>query len=469
MRTGGALDSQSEMMSAEARALFDRWLASSREVAVVGLGKSGVSATLLLREFGLPVYASDTGGGPTYEAWARELRAVGAQVEVGGHDLGRIAKAAAVVVAPGVPPNVPALEAARRAGVEIYAEVDIGFLALQGTQCVGITGTNGKTTTTSLTAHVLTAAGVRAETAGNIGRPLCEVARSGNPPDWLALELSSFQLHDAPHLRPAIGVLTNLAPNHLDRYAALEEYYADKALLFRNAAPESVWVTNADDPAVREMTRSVRGKHRRFSVRERAEAWYDRAGGSLVLEGREILQRAALPLLGDHNVANALAAILVAAEIGAPADRIAAGLRSFRAIPHRVEPVREVEGVLWINDSKSTNITSTEVAIAALDRPFVLLLGGRHKGEPYTRLRERLEARCRAVVAYGEAGPRVVQDLGESLKVVPAGSFEEVLSTARELARPGDAVLLSPACSSYDMFRNYEERGDRFRAAVEAM
>jgi UDP-N-acetylmuramoylalanine--D-glutamate ligase len=457
------------MTSPATRALFDQWLASAKEIAVVGLGKSGVSATLLLRRLGTPVYASDTGRGLSYEAWARELRAAGAEVEVGGHDLGRIAKAAAVVVAPGVPPNAPALEAARRAGLGIYAEVDIGFLALQRTRCVGITGTNGKTTTTSLIAHVLTAGGLRAETAGNIGRPLCEVARSGDPPDWLALELSSFQLHDAPHLKPAIGVLTNLAPNHLDRYAALEEYYADKALLFRNAATESVWVTNGDDPAVRKMTQSVRGRHLRFSVQERAEAWYDRARRSLVLGRSEILPRAELPLLGDHNVANALAAVLVAAEIGIPTDRIAAGLRTFRAIPHRVEPVREVDGVLWINDSKSTNITSTEVAIAALDRPFVLLLGGRHKGEPYTRLRERLETRCRAVVAYGEAGPQIVQDLGESLKVVPAGSFDEVLATARELASPGDAVLLSPACSSYDMFRNYEERGDRFRAAVEAL
>jgi UDP-N-acetylmuramoylalanine--D-glutamate ligase len=187
-----------------------------------------------------------------------------------------------------------------------------------------------------------------------------------------------------------------------------------------------------------------------------------------MLGNTEVMPRVALPLLGDHNIANALAATLVAAEIGSPVERIAKGLQSFRAIPHRVEPIREVDGVLWINDSKSTNITSTEVAIAALDRPFVLLLGGRHKGERYTRLADRLRERCRAVVAYGEAGPLIVKDLGSSLKVVSAGTFEEVLATARKLARPGDAVLLSPACSSYDMFKNYEERGDRFRAAVEA-
>ncbi|HEU5305027.1 MAG TPA: UDP-N-acetylmuramoyl-L-alanine--D-glutamate ligase [Gemmatimonadales bacterium] len=450
-------------------ALFDRWAASGQDVAVVGLGKSGVSATLLLRSQGVPVYASDTGSGPTYEEWARTLRAAGARVDIGGHDLDRVGQAVAVVVAPGVPPNAPALETARRAGLDIHAEVDIGFLALRGTRCIGITGTNGKTTTTSLVAHVLSAAGLRAETAGNIGRPLCEVAMSSDPPEWLALELSSFQLHDTPNLRPTMGVLTNLAPNHLDRYATLAEYYGDKAHLFRNADAASFWVTNADDAAVEEMTRSVPGARARFSIQRRSDAWYDRTGCRLMLADAVLLPRGELPLLGDHNVANALAAALVASRAGCRIEGIAAGLRTFRAIPHRVEPVREVNGVLWINDSKSTNITSTEVAVAALERTFVLLLGGRHKGEPYTRLAGRLRDRCRAVVAYGEAGPLIVSDLGNSLTVVPARTFTDVLDTARKLAQPGDAVLLSPACSSYDMFRNYEERGERFRAAVEAL
>jgi UDP-N-acetylmuramoylalanine--D-glutamate ligase len=450
-------------------ALFGRWSASGREVAVVGLGKSGVSATLLLRSRGIPVYASDVGSGPTYDEWAARLRAAGASVDLGRHDLERIARSAAVVVAPGVPPGVPPLKTAREAQLQIYAEVDIGFLALQRTHCIGITGTNGKTTTTSLIAHVLSTAGLRAETAGNIGRPLCEVALSDQPPDWLALELSSFQLHDAPHLKPALGVLTNLAPNHLDRYKTLEEYYGDKAQLFRNADSSSVWITNADDPAVQNMVREVPGRHVRFSIARCADAWYDREEGRLMLGQSPIMPRNALPLLGDHNVANALAAALVASQVGSPLDQIAEGLHSFRAIRHRVEPIREVDGVLWINDSKSTNITSTEVAVAALDRPFVLLLGGRHKGEPYTRLIEPLQARCRAVVAYGESRPLILTDLGARVKVVPAEGFDEVIETARSLARHGDAVLLSPACSSYDMFHNYEERGDRFRAAVEAM
>ncbi|HUF36479.1 MAG TPA: UDP-N-acetylmuramoyl-L-alanine--D-glutamate ligase [Gemmatimonadales bacterium] len=450
-------------------ALVREWLRSGREVAVVGLGKSGVAATLLLRDLGVPVYASDSGAGTAHQGWAAALRQAGAAVDLGGHDLERIARSAAVVVAPGVPPGAAPLEAARRGGLAIHAETDLGFLALRGTRCIGITGTNGKTTTTSLTAHLLQAGGLRAETAGNIGRPLSDVARAPDPPEWLALELSSFQLHDTPHLAPAMGMLLNLAPNHLDRYHALEEYYGDKALLFRNADPGSVWISNADDPEVRRMVRGVAGTHLRFSILGRSDGWYDRDGGRLMLGNAPLLSRGELPLLGEHNVANALAAALAAARAGCAPDAIAGGLRTFRAIPHRVEPVREVGGVLWINDSKSTNITSTEVAVAALDRPFVLLLGGRHKGEPYTRLAGPLAGRCRAVVAYGESGPIVERDLGSSLPVVTAGSFAEVLATARGLAQPGDAVLLSPACSSYDMFADYEERGARFRAAVEAM
>jgi len=450
--------------------MIEAWRASGREVAVVGLGKSGVAATRLLRTERIPVYASDVGKGEQLQSQAAELRAEGVAVDLGRHDLERIQRAAAVVVSPGVPPDATPLSAAAAAGVPVVAEVDLGFSRLGHARCIGITGTNGKTTTTSLVAHVMASAGVKTESAGNIGRPLSDVAREGREPDWIALELSSFQLHDSPHLDPAIGLLTNLAPNHLDRYHGLAEYYGDKALLFRHARDASVWITNADDEAVQTMVSRVRGRHLRFSIRDRSDAWYDRTGRRLMLGDAAILARDELPLLGDHNVANALAASLAAREAGADPTRLAAGLRSFKAIPHRVEPIREVDGVLWINDSKSTNVTSTEVAVTALERPFVLLLGGRHKGAPYSPLIPLLKGRCRAVVAYGEAEPIVAADLEGALPVERAGSdFSVVLAAARRRARPGDAVLLSPACSSYDMFNNYEERGDRFRAAVLAM
>lgn len=450
--------------------LIDTWYDTDREVAVVGFGKSGLAATRLLRRHDVPVYVSDSGKGESVKAAAAELRKLGAKVQVGGHDLERIAKAVVVIVAPGVPPDAPPLAAARAGQVPILAEVDLGLTAIPPTtKVIGITGTNGKTTTTSLVAHVLKSAGLDAGTAGNIGTALCDLAATDTVPEWLALELSSFQLHDCPHLQPWIGVLTNLAPNHLDRYDSLAAYYGDKALLFVNADERAISISNADIPDVVSLMAPVPGRHLRFSTTKRADGWYDAAARRLMLDDTVVCGRDDLPLLGDHNVQNALVAALVAREAGLNADQITAGFRTFRAIPHRVEPVREVGGVLWVNDSKSTNVTSTEVAIHALDRPFVLLLGGRHKGEPYARLIPLLQERCRGVVAYGESAPLVTQDLADAIPLVQGGTdFAAVLDRAAELARPGDAVLLSPACSSYDMFDNYEQRGDRFRALVEA-
>jgi UDP-N-acetylmuramoylalanine--D-glutamate ligase len=442
---------------------------SVRETAVIGLGRSGTAVTRLLRRGGHAVYASDAGRSPALEQAAAELRALGADVDVGSHDLARVARAERCVVSPGVPPDAAPLVAARDAGVPVRAEADLGLEALEGVPYAAVTGTNGKTTTTALIGHLLVAAGRHAVAAGNIGTPLSQVALGRTRPEAMAVELSSFQLHDMTALRPQVGVLTNLAPDHLDRYESLDDYYRDKARLFQHATPASVWVTNADDPASEELALGVAGDHRRFSTLRPAHAWFDREGDRLMLGPEPLLPRVDLALLGDHNVANALAASLAAQAMGVELAALGGGLRTFRALAHRMEPIREADGVLWINDSKATNISSTEVAVAAMTRPFVLLLGGRHKGEPYTRLGPGLSGRARAVIAYGEAGPIVARDLGGAgVPLVEAQGFEDVMDRARALARPGDVVLLSPACSSYDMFSNYEERGRRFREIVEA-
>ena len=318
----------------------------------------------------------------------------------------------------------------------------------------------------------MSAAGLQATAAGNIGRPLADVALASERFQWLSVEVSSFQLHDSPHFAPEVGVLTNLAPDHLDRYPSAEAYYADKRLLFRNASGDDVWVLNADDPLVLELAQGVPGRRFHFSLEKPADAWYDKPKSVLRLERETLLRRDELHLLGDHNVANALAAALAVREAGVSPTAIAKGLRSFRALPHRLEPVGEVDGggVLWINDSKATNIAATTVAVAAMDRPFVLLLGGRHKGEPYTRLAPLLADKCRLVIAYGEAGPIVEKDLGGGgkVKLERGTTFEDVVARARRAAQRGDVVLLSPACSSSDMFKNYEERGATFRRLVEA-
>ena len=450
--------------------LLDDWKERGKEVAVLGLGRSGIAAARLLLSRGIKVYASETDSGPELEKRTAPLGRSGASVQLGGHDLMRIKRSAAVIVSPGIPPGVAPLETARKAGIPIHSEIDVGFLGLGSkTRCIAVTGTNGKTTTTALVAHLLTASGYRAEAAGNIGTPLSQAVMEDEPYDWLAVEVSSFQLHDSAHFAPAIGVLTNLAPDHLDRYRSLEEYYSDKARLFLHADTSTTWVVNGDDGPAVAMAANAEGTLKRFSVAGKGDGWYDRAKGKLMLGRGALLPRNEFPLLGDHNVANALAASLAVQATGAQAGRIAEGLKTFRSLPHRMEPVREVNGVLWVNDSKATNIASTTVALDAMERPYVLLLGGRHKGEPYTALADHMKGRCKAVVAFGEAANTVEQDLKGKIKVVRGGAFREVMDKARKLAQPGDAVLLSPACSSYDMFRNYEDRGAQFRAAVEAM
>ncbi|MGQ0702521.1 MAG: UDP-N-acetylmuramoyl-L-alanine--D-glutamate ligase [Gemmatimonadales bacterium] len=439
------------------------------EVAVVGLGLSGAAATRLLRQAGIRVYASDAGRTPALEARRAELSGLGADVELGGHDLDRIANAAVCIVSPGIAVTARPIAAAYQAGVPVYSEAALGLEAMPGVKYIAVTGTNGKSTTTALVGHLMGQAGFRALAAGNLGLPLCDIAVETIKPEWLAIELSSFQLHHLPNLHPAVGVLTNLQPDHLDRYESLAEYYGDKARLFGNADLESIWVVNGDDETAEGLVAGVPGTTRRFSIQKEADAWFDRDRRMLRLGGEDLLERADLSLLGDHNVANVLAAALGVRCIGVEVPLLAEGLRTFRGLSHRLEPVAEVDGVLWINDSKATNLASTEVAVAALSRPFVLLLGGRHKGTPYTALGPLLRERCRGVVAYGEAQPIIAKDLADSgVPVVLAGSFEEVVSRAGELARPGDAVLLSPACSSYDMFTNYEERGARFRELVES-
>lgn len=453
---------------------LESWRRLGREVAVAGLARSGTAAVRLLRGHDIPVYASDQGTSEEVLEAAESLRQefpVGVAVETGAHDLERIGRSAALVLSPGIPPTAGVVRAALAAEVPVLAEAQLGLDALAGVPYIAVTGTNGKSTVTALVDHLLRQAGMRSVAAGNIGTALSEVAMTAPKPQWLAVELSSFQLHDCPDVAPTVGILTNLAPDHLDRYPTLEAYYADKARLFRNAAAGSIWVSNLDDPASRDMVATVTGRHLAFSVAEgvRADAWFDWSAAQLMLAGRKLLHRSLLPLLGDHNVANALAASLAVHAVGIDQERIAEGLASFRALTHRMEPVREVNGVLWINDSKATNVASTLVAVQAMTRPFVILLGGRHKGEPYTALREPLRRHGVAVVAFGEAGDLVEADLRDDIRVVRGGSFEDCMAKAAALVPADGAVLLSPACSSYDMFDNYEHRGGVFRTMVEAM
>jgi UDP-N-acetylmuramoylalanine--D-glutamate ligase len=448
--------------------------ARARLVGILGLARSGRAAAKLALARGDRVFASDAGESADVRAAAAEVRAAGGEAEVGGHSAARLAACDVLVISPGIPPTAAVLDDARLRGVVRISELEYAFQALDS-PVIAVTGTNGKSTTTALTSHLLREAALDAPAAGNIGYALSEVALRPEQPDWVVVEASSFQLADIDTFSPRIGVLTNLSPDHLDRYPSVDAYYADKANLFRNATAASTWVLNAEDEAALSLPGNAVGERRYFRVDGPLEP--GQRGGFverdvLVLRAGDgdspLLPVDALRLLGAHNRANALAAAVAASAAGADLDALARGLRSFGGLEHRLEVVAERDGVLWINDSKATNIASTRVALRSMTRPTVLLLGGRHKGEPYSALLPEIATHVRAVVAYGEAAPLVERDLEARVPVERvAADIESVVARAAALARPGDAVLLSPACASYDMFRDYEERGRRFKALVQ--
>jgi UDP-N-acetylmuramoylalanine--D-glutamate ligase len=441
-----------------------------QRIGVLGLARSGLAAARLALARGASVYASDAADTPATRQTAEEVRRFGGDAEVGQHDLGKLAGCDRIVLSPGIPPSAPVLREPALQGVPVVPEIDLAFGQLDA-PVIAVTGTNGKTTVTAMIAHVLQSAGYDAPAGGNIGNALSELALREPQPEVAVVEVSSFQLGMARDFAPAVGVLTNLAPDHLDWYPDVETYYADKARLYQNADPDSRWVLNAEDERARELPGDAPGERYYFRVESRPEpgergAYLDE--GWLVLRSdgetaERLLPADELPLLGRHNAANALAAVLGGVLIGAEPGSLVPGLRSFRAPAHRLEPVLERDGVLWVNDSKSTNVSATEVALRSMSRPTVLLLGGRHKGEPYDRLLPAMGGMVRQVVAYGEAADRVHADLAARVPVERVeGGFDHAVRRAAELARPGDAILLSPACSSYDTFANYEERGRRF-------
>jgi UDP-N-acetylmuramoylalanine--D-glutamate ligase len=439
-------------------------------VAVIGLGASGAAAARLALAKGGEVYVSDSHTDASTTARGADLGAAGAAVELGGHDLGRLAGAGLVVVSPGIPPDAPVLRALAERGVRWISEPELAFRFYSG-PLIAVTGTNGKTTTTLLVAHLLEASGIRAAAGGNVGAGLApaasELALLPEPPDWYVLEMSSFQLAGIESFRPDIGVVTNLSPDHLDRYVDVASYFADKARLFDNADASSRWVLPAGDEEVARLAGDAPGRRYHFGGGGESGSDAYVVDGALTLrtaQGAEpVLPVAELPLLGRHNVDNALAAALTARLVGAGVEGIAQGLRSANPLPHRLEPVAESRGVLWVNDSKATNVAATRSALASLDRPVVILLGGKDKGEDFRVLAPALRGRVRHAIAYGAAGPRIAEELGGVVPLELAGSdFPEVVARAASLAEEGDVVLLSPACSSYDMFASYEHRGRRF-------
>jgi UDP-N-acetylmuramoylalanine--D-glutamate ligase len=451
-------------------------MSAPARVGVIGLARSGKAAAKLALASGSAVFASDAGKNEALREAASEIRRLGGEAEIGGHTVERLAACDTIVVSPGVPPDAEILSDPRLAEAHWTSELEFAFQHLES-PVVAVTGTNGKTTVTAWIEHLLRGAGIDAVAAGNIGTALSEVALRDPPPEWVVVEASSYQLGRIETFSPRVGVVTNLAPDHLDRYPDIASYYRDKAHLFDNARPHSTWVLNGEDPDVLALAGDAPGRRLLFRVSSEPEpgesgAWVDGAGRLLVRvmgEDRPLVEASELLHLGRHSQANALAAALAAHAVAGNGETLRDGLRSFRPLRHRLEPLGEAHGVLWVNDSKATNVASARVAVESMDRPTVLLLGGRGKGEDFSRLGDVVEGRVKAIVAYGEAAERIELELGDRARVVyQEGPFRGVVWRARELAEPGDVVLLAPACASFDMFRDYEDRGRQFtRLAAE--
>jgi UDP-N-acetylmuramoylalanine--D-glutamate ligase len=425
---------------------------------VVGLGVSGVAAATLLASQGWAVTANDRATTSDLAAQLATLPA-GVSVVSGGHALELLDGVALVVASPGVPWELPLLAEARRRGIEVIAEVELASRALPRVPIVGVTGSNGKTTVTSLLGAIGVAAGWRVGVGGNIGTAASELALAGGW-DAMILELSSFQLEGCTTLRPRVGVLLNVSPDHLDRHPTMASYRAAKARIFENQLADDFAVLNADDPALAGLP--VRSRAVYFSLSTQgADAHL--AGDSLVLGGEPLLRRGELPLLGDHNVANALAAALAASRLGLPTTAIARALRNASPLPHRHQVVAEVGRVRWVDDSKGTNIGATAAGLAGYAPGTIhLILGGLGKGQDFRELRSAAEGRLSRIYLIGEAAEEIGTALAGTAPIESCGTLEEAVRRAADRARPGEVVLLSPACASFDQFRNYAHRGEEF-------
>jgi UDP-N-acetylmuramoylalanine--D-glutamate ligase len=450
---------------------------SGKSILVAGAGRSGIATTQFLLARGARVILTDTKSKDALATGIAPLLDVARQtgelvLELGGHRSESFARCDFVVVSPGIPLALPMFDISRKAGIPIIAEVELAYRHLNG-RIIGITGSNGKTTTTALVAQLLAGAGLKGYAAGNIGAPLIGFVDDSSPEDVYAVELSSFQLEGIRDFRPRIAAILNLTPDHLDRYDGFNGYIAAKKRIFMNQRETDFAVLNADD---------VRTAALGTEICARA-LWFSRlttpAQGAFVRNGRVIFRDErgerdlfgtdAIALKGSHNLENVLAACAMAILSGAAPESLEESVRKFPGVEHRIEFVAELDGVQFFNDSKATNVDATIKSIEAFEGNILLIAGGRDKAGDFNALRLTVRERVKHIVAIGEAAEKLKKALADATDVLEARSMQEAVSRCRQLARPGDIVLLAPACASFDMFQDYEHRGRVFKEAVRTL
>jgi len=437
---------------------------------VLGLGRSGLAVSNLLAKNGFKVLASD-------EKPRKEVRAVAAKLhadvkwEGGGHSE-RVLRAGFAVKSPGMRPTTPILRKLDAEGIPVFSELEVALAFCRSRRVIAITGTNGKSTTTLLTAAVFQAGGGRAHALGNLGTPLAAAVGKVRAKDWLILEVSSYQLEDSRYLHPEAGALLNVTADHIDHHGTMERYVAAKARLFSYQHKRDACVFNGDDPIAVRLSRSCGARRLFFSHRPSAlsHAWIDGDRLKIRLPGskKEVtLKPPRLP--GTHNLENAMAAALLALDRGLKPAAIDRAFKAFRGVEHRLEEAGTVRGVRCINDSKATNVDSTATALRSFPEAggaVLLILGGLHKGFPYAPLKGFLGTTVKGILTIGSAAAKIEEDLGGPVPILPCRTLEEAVRTGLTVASSGDVLLLSPACASFDQFRDYEERGRQFKELI---
>ena len=437
-----------------------------RNVIVVGAGRSGRSAAALLVSRGARVTLADAADAI---GDAGSLEAQGIRVEAGAHRPDAFVHSDLVVLSPGVPPDQEAVAAARRAGVPVIGEIELASRWLSG-RIIAITGTKGKSTTTTLTARMLQEAGFAATAGGNLGTALSGQVAESRPESLHVVEVSSFQLETTETFHPWVAVALNLSPDHLDRHASFAEYAAAKARIFANQTAQDWAVINADDPGALALAREARARRFDFALDAEVLNGVTVQDGQVVRRDRgtatPLVPVASVKLPGRHLLADVLAAAAVGCVAGVPPSAMQRAVENFAGLEHALERVAEIDGVQFINDSKATNIAAAGQALRSFPAHVVAIMGGRYKGGAFEDLRDVVASHADAIVAIGEAGPLIEQALGDVVPVARAASMADAVSDAFARATRGGVVLLAPACSSFDMFTDYRARGEAFKAAV---
>jgi len=447
---------------------------NGKTVLVVGAGRSGLAATRFLISRGARVVLTDIKGRNSLDAnidcLVGSVGNVGSLgLELGGHRPESFQRCNLVVISPGIPLSLPELELSRKAGTPIIAEIELAYRHLKG-RIIGITGSNGKTTTTTLVAQLLKGAGMRGNAAGNIGIPLTDFISGSTLEDFYAVELSSFQLESIRDFRPWIGSILNLTPDHLNRYTGFEDYVAAKRRIFMNQDTTDFAVLNADDAPTISLASEVNATPVMFSrlseVRYGAFIRKDQVMFRDSEAERKLFPVNSVRLKGSHNLENVLAACTMALLVGVPPESLEDSIQNFKGVEHRIEYVAEIDGVQYYNDSKATNVDAAIKAILSFPGNILLIAGGQDKGGDFSLLKEPVRKRVKRLVLIGEASEAILQSLGKDVQTLRATSLQDAVILCRKHARPGDIVLLAPACASFDMFRDYEHRGRAFKDAV---